>query len=145
MMTPTRHIISTIRRVHWSSSTNELRINKRRIIRDCVFLQQAKNSPAEPLQRTLKDRLEPYTCYATLFLCGPLVQSIVNTLSSIGPHDSVYQEVAPSLLSWTCTRDERACVVRVAGVGAETVRLWLRTSLGELRGIIGDELYERAL
>jgi len=97
-------------------------------------------------KRSLRERLQPYSCYATLILFGPSLQSIIADISTRYDKISVFKATTPAPLIWSLSVIDSAnqgVVVRVAGVETETVKGWLRESLHGLESIVGIDLYRR--
>jgi len=97
-------------------------------------------------RRALADRMGPYACYATLLLCGPLVQGVVRELEARIEEISVFRvREAPDVL-WSLSAvhgDASGRVVRVAGKETEDVKRWLCEALSGLVDVIGDEVYSK--
>jgi len=95
---------------------------------------------------SLNDRLSPYFCYASLFLCGPRVESLSSRLAATSKSILQMQSQAPASLLWSVTRlKEGVAVVRVAAVETEAIKKWLYEHLSDLRNMLGESLYELAL
>ncbi|KAJ1311123.1 hypothetical protein OPQ81_009624 [Rhizoctonia solani] len=126
-------------------SRNEIWIDGRRVARDVMLLTQEQGSGVLP-KRTLKERLSPYACYATLFLLGPLVQPIIQTLQTGYGSISQRQRAEPEDLIWSLSplvEGDGICV-RVAGKETELVREWLKARLVGLEIVVGVEAYSKA-
>jgi len=97
-------------------------------------------------RRALADRMGPYACYATLLLCGPLVQGVVRELEARIEEISVFRvREAPDVL-WSLSAvhgDTSGRVVRVAGKETEDVKGWLSGALRGLVDVIGAEAYSK--
>ncbi|KDN36186.1 hypothetical protein RSAG8_11018, partial [Rhizoctonia solani AG-8 WAC10335] len=126
-------------------SRNEVWIDGKRVARDVMLLTQEQDSGVLP-KRTLKDRLSPYACYATLFLLGPLVQPIVQSLQTSYGSISQQRRGEPEDLIWSLSplvEGDGICV-RVAGKETELVRQWLNVRLVGLESVVGVEAYSKA-
>ncbi|CAE7107310.1 unnamed protein product [Rhizoctonia solani] len=126
-------------------SKNEIWIDQKRMARDVMLLTQEQESGALP-KRSLKDRLSPYACYATLFLIGPLVQPIVQSLQTGYGDISQRQRSEPEDLIWSLSplvEGDGICI-RVAGKETELVRQWLKIRLEGLKSVVGVEAYSKA-
>ena len=135
-------------------SVNEVFVDGKRVARDAMLLEEeegeegeadAARSGALP-RRALGDRLAPYSCYATLILCGPAVADVVRVLDDRYREISVYKHrSAPELLwSLSAAAGDGGRIVRVAGRETEDVRTWLRESLSGLEGLLGADTLRRA-
>ncbi|KZT75149.1 UreD-domain-containing protein [Daedalea quercina L-15889] len=126
-------------------SKNEVWISDRRLAKDIMLLEEQEQVPSLP-PRTLADSLAPYSCYATLIMCGPLVESTMKFLSAEYRRLTVFKYATPPDLLWSYSAigDGAGCVVRVAGTETESVRNWLGERLVPLEGAMGPDLYRRA-
>lgn len=127
-------------------SVNEVWVDGKRIAKDVLLLDDAVND-AKPLpKRTLRDRLAPYSCYATLLLYGPLVQDVISDINEEYEIISVFKTNSPSNLIWSVSpvSDQGGIVVRVAGKETENVKSWLGNALRKLEDIVGIDVYRRA-
>ncbi|KAG6336126.1 hypothetical protein ID866_2964 [Astraeus odoratus] len=134
-------------------SVNELIIDGRYAARDVMLLEDPflRSPLAERVQhprssRPLNERLKPYSCYAMLILCGPLVQNTVTQLNRKLQSLSVFKTATPPQMLWAMTPvdDGRVFVIRAAGVETEIVKNWLRESLRPLEDIVGVDTYRKA-
>lgn len=155
-------------------SSNEIWIGNRRIARDVMLLEQhsptsftspsplssASPPPKSKLPpRTLKDRLAPYACYATLFLIGPLASSIIAQLAARFDAIQQMQATKPDALLWSMSplslpspssqaasgkTAQTGAIVRVMGLETELVREWLKEALRPLEESIGGDAYRTA-
>lgn len=127
-------------------SSNEILHDGKRVAKDVMLLEdydQGKDIPP----RSLRDRLKPYSCYAMLFLYGPLLQSIVTEITNQYNQITVFKTRTPAGLIWSLSptdSSKQAVVIRVAGLETEIVKGWLRESLSGLEKIIGRDAYRRA-
>lgn len=128
-------------------SVNEVFHNEKRIAKDAMLLDQELEELGGLLpNRSLRDRLQPYSCYAMLILFGPEVQSIITAISTRYDKISVFKAKTPAPLIWslsTIDSTKQGVVVRVAGLETETVKGWLREALCGLEPIIGIDVYRR--
>jgi len=127
-------------------SVNEVWIDGKRIARDVLLLDDTVNDATSLPKRTLRDRLSPYSCYATLLLFGPLVQNVIADINTKYETISVFKTSSPSNLIWSVSpiSDKGGCVVRVAGKDTEGVKVWLGNALKKLEGVVGIDVYRRA-
>jgi len=127
-------------------SVNEVWVDGKKIARDVLLLDDTVND-AQPLpKRTLKDRLAPYSCYATLLLYGPLVQDVISDINAEYETISVFKANSPSNLVWSVSpvSHQGGIVVRIAGKETEGVKSWLGNALRKLEDIVGIDVYRRA-
>lgn len=126
-------------------SKNEVWIEDRRLAKDVMLLEEQKPVPSLPL-RTLAESLAPYSCYATLIMCGPLIQNTLASLSAEFGRLTVFKQARPQDLLWSFSAisDGVGCVVRVAGTETELVKSWLGEKLVALEGAMGPDIYRRA-
>ncbi|TFK77221.1 UreD-domain-containing protein [Pluteus cervinus] len=125
-------------------SLNEVWIADRRIIKDVTLLEKHDPTPAGLPPRSLADKLAPYACYATLILCGPLLQDVITSISAQYDQISVFKKSVPQDLIWSVSQINCASVVvRVAGKETETVKQWLKHQLGSLEAVTGPEIFQK--
>ena len=127
-------------------SVNEILHNTKRIARDAMLLDNEELGGLLP-NRSLRERLQPYSCYAMLILFGPSLQSIIADIITRYDKISVFKTSTPAQLIWSLSTIDSAnhgVVVRVAGIETETVKGWLREALRGLEPIIGIDVYRRA-
>jgi len=141
-------------------SVNEVFVEGTRSARDVVMLEgtdaSTKSSPSgaargvQPLlpRRSLADRMDPYACYATLFLYGPRLQGVVRELEDRMRAATVFQVREPLDVLWSLSpvRGEagnEGRIVRVAGKETEDVKKWLSDALRGLVDVIGSEVYSK--
>ncbi|KIM47888.1 hypothetical protein M413DRAFT_439568 [Hebeloma cylindrosporum] len=108
-------------------SMNELFHNEKRIAKDVMLLDKEELGDHLLPNRSLRERLQPYSCYAMLILFGPEVQSVIAAISARYDKISIFKGV----------------VVRMAGIETEMVKGWLREALYGLESIIGVDVYRR--
>jgi len=127
-------------------SMNEIWVNDERLVKDVMLLEEQDPCIPPLPPRTLADTLAPYSCYATLIMYGPLVQSTIRPLSGEYVGISVFKHTsAPDLLwSFSLIREGKGCVVRVAAKETEDVRIWLGERLKPLERILGGDVYRKA-
>jgi urease accessory protein len=155
-------------------SRNEIWIGERRVARDVMLLEQHApttfTSPSPPFAesefdaqhpplalppRTLRARLAPYACYATLFLIGPLAVPIITSLSIQFAAIQQMQAAKPDRLLWALSPlripaemsvagENEGAIVRVMGMETELVREWLKGALRPLKDSIGADAYQTA-
>ncbi|KAI6119004.1 UreD-domain-containing protein [Pisolithus croceorrhizus] len=133
-------------------SVNEVNVDGRRIAKDIMLLEEPLHDDTvigtrwPSSRRSLSDRLKPYSCYATLIVCGPLVHGVVAQLKDKLRSLSVLAMVAPPRVLWGMTPadDGNIFVIRVAGLETEDVKDWLRESLRPLEEVVGIDTYRKA-
>ncbi|OBZ78744.1 Urease accessory protein D [Grifola frondosa] len=115
-------------------SLNEVWVEGERIARDVLLLEDHDLHINSLPPRTLSNSLAPYSCYATVIMYGPLVQSTIRHLATEYASISVFKRHSPPGLLWSLSmiREGRGCVVRVAAKESEDVKTWLSGSLREL-------------
>jgi len=127
-------------------SINEIWVNDECVAKDVMLLEgQESQAPSIPT-RSLSDSLAPYSCYATLLMYGPLVQSTIRPLSGEYTGISVFKHSSPPNLLWSFSmiREGKGCVLRVAAKETEDVRSWLGERLKPLERLMGSDVYRRA-
>lgn len=131
-------------------SCNEIWVGQKRVMRDIMLLEddgKAQEKFSVPHQ-SLKERLAPYSCYATVFFYGPGAQETVSQLSREYESISVFKAAAPKELLWSlspvASNDGSGAVLRVAALETEMVKQWLSTALKGLQNVIGSDVYRRA-
>lgn len=129
-------------------SVNEVWLDGQRLARDALLLENPVDDTATATHRTsnLKDRLSPYSCYATLFLYGPVVQNVISDINAEYKKISVFKTKTPSELLWSVSpiSEGKGLIVRVAGEETEGVKSWLGQALKRLEDIVGIDIYRRA-
>ena len=125
-------------------SVNDIWYNGKRVAKDVTLLdnQHDKCIPKRPLQ----DKLQPYSCYAMLFLYGLRVHHIIAELGSQYDKISILKSKVPSQLIWSISPIDstgQGVVVRVGGDDTETVKAWLKQALSGIQDIIGKDAYRR--
>ncbi|KAF8575511.1 UreD-domain-containing protein [Ramaria rubella] len=124
-------------------SVNEVWQTGHRCARDAMLLELTRDlSPLPP--RTLKDRLAPYGCYATVLMFGPAVARIVTGLAAQYDTISQMQRGDPPDFVWSLSFLDGGCVVRAAGRETEVVKMWLKDALGDVESLVGKEVYSKA-
>lgn len=126
-------------------SLNEIIHDGKTIAKDSVLLDTADLNFTFP-GRALRERLQPYSCYAMLFLHGPLLQSVIQELIHKYDQITVFKSRSPSPLIWSLSRldsADKGLVVRVAGMETEQVKTWIKGVLSDLEGTVGLDVYRR--
>jgi urease accessory protein len=127
-------------------SSNQFWIGGSRIAKDDTLLEDSNNLQ---ISRTLRDRLAPYSCYATLVLIGPLVCNIVDELQNEYQSLSVFAQSSPQKLLWSMSplidngKRSDAWIIRIAAIDSEAAKHWLKDALHGLRSIVGQDVYLR--
>jgi len=128
-------------------SMNDVRVEGECVAKDVMLLEHQDPNGHWPLpSRSLRDKLAPYSCYATAILYGP---ALINTMSEIAEEYgkiSVFKQKEMPLLiwSWSWMRGGKGGVLRVAGIDSETVRNSLRDMFSHLQDVVGVDTYRRA-
>ncbi|RIA92973.1 UreD urease accessory protein [Glomus cerebriforme] len=125
----------------------DLILGDKLIFRDVVLLKNDKQN-----NNILKERLEPYECYATLVLYGPkiipLIHFIIEEFNKIviGKLNKMPELVWSASILSEKQDVIKGVVVKIAGVTTEVVRNFLiNVALKDLEDIIGENLFKRAL
>ncbi|KIY45746.1 UreD-domain-containing protein [Fistulina hepatica ATCC 64428] len=134
-------------------STNEITVDAKRIAMDVMLLEGGAPHVVPGIaSRTLAERLAPYSCYATLFICGPRFQHLLEALKKRYNTITVWGHSRPESLLWSLSTvsagdatSQAVHVVRIAGIETEIVKHWLKGTLKEIVDIIGEEVYQRVL
>lgn len=135
---------------HWVFSryysVNEVWLDGKRLARDALLLEDLGEDTATAPARSLKDRLSPYSCYATLFLYGPIVQNVISDVNAEYAKISIFKTKAPAELIWSLSpiSEGKGSIIRVAGKDTEGVKIWLGQALKRLEDIVGTDVYRRA-
>jgi urease accessory protein len=124
-------------------SINEVWRAGRRIARDVMLLEQLIHTAPLP-SRTLKDRMAPYSCYATMFMFGPMVTGMADKLAAEYDAISQMQRSSPPDFVWSLSMVDGGCIVRAAGLETEAVKNWLKDALADLATVIGDNTFQKA-
>jgi urease accessory protein len=121
-------------------SANEIWVNGKRLTKDVTLLEATGSTGT----RTLANRLAPYTCYAMIILCGPLVEGVICHLTAEQKGVLVFKRRSQPDLMWSLSplNEDKAAIVRVAGTEISKVRRWLGESMKSLRAIIGADIYK---
>lgn len=126
-------------------SVNELFVDGRRVARDAMLLEeQADNIKSLPF-RSLADRLNPYSCYATLVMYGARTRATTDHLTARFNAITVLKHATRPDTLWSLTAIDggKGCVLRVAARTTEGVRTWLGEELRSLSDLIGKDVYDR--
>jgi urease accessory protein len=127
-------------------SVNEIIVDSARIAKDIMLLEGEASAEGTAHHRKLSEKLAPYACYGTLFLYGPSVRRVIEDLQAQYKTIVVYKRRSPDSLIWSLSPigGGKGVVVRIAGQETESVKHWLRTSLGRLRDVVGEDAYRKA-
>lgn len=130
-------------------SVNEVIVEGKRIAKDVMLLEETESTGSPLPRRSLSDKLAPYSCYATLILYGPLVESVVSALTENYQKISVMKSTQPLELLWSLSsitsQPSTGVVVRIAGKDTERVKSWIADALEPAEHIIGTDVYKRTL
>lgn len=126
-------------------TVNELFVDGRRVARDAMLLEEPGEYVKGLPPRSLADRLNPYSCYASVILYGPQTISTIDSLSKSFSAITVFKHAKRPDTVWSLTilDDGKGCVLRVAGQTAEDVRTWLGEGLLQLCDLVGQDVYTR--
>ena len=125
-------------------SVNDIWYNGKRVAKDVTLLDNHHHHDVCIPKRPLQNKLQPYSCYAMLFLYGPRVHHIVVELISQYDKISILESKVPSQLIWSISSiDSMGVMVRVGGVETETVKAWLKQALSGIEHIMGKDAYMR--
>lgn len=124
-------------------SINEVWRAGQRIARDAMLLEQPIDTSPLP-SRTLKDRMAPYSCYATMLMFGPMVTGMAAKLATQYDAISQMQRSGPSDFVWSLSMLDGGCIVRAAGLETEVVKKWLKDALADVAMVIGDNTFQKA-
>jgi len=126
-------------------SENSIRLGPKLIAQDVLWL---KN---DPIMGSIRSRVEPYQCYATLLLFGPIARTIIDRfeiewddIRQISLARKPNQEPKDILWSFSSLLGGKGAIVRCAGLEIETVRTWLKYRLKSLDEVLGRDLYRNA-
>ncbi|GAA6061695.1 hypothetical protein JCM10212_005987 [Sporobolomyces blumeae] len=140
-------------------SENEVWLGGERIAKDVLLLEDdpPPSLAASPgpdkwgdsgrTTTTYRDRVEPYSCYATLFLFGPACSKLVAHFASTFSSLVQYKQALPYSLVWSFSTLEGhphgAGIARCAGHSTEAVKDWVCKLLedGGIEDLIGQDLW----
>ncbi|TFY82824.1 hypothetical protein EWM64_g1192 [Hericium alpestre] len=127
-------------------SLNELFVDGKRIARDAQLLEGDPVNIAPLPERSLRDRMGPYSCYANVLLYGPSAEGVINDLDARYRAISVFKRAEPMDVLWSLSplTGDAGRVLRVAGKETEDVKVWLRDALRGLENVIGMDVYRKA-
>ncbi|GAA5958478.1 hypothetical protein JCM3765_007890 [Sporobolomyces pararoseus] len=151
-------------------SENEVWIKGQRIAKDVLLLEDERSGDPEdsqtttnsggggegqtipPRETSYRHRVEPYSCYATLFLYGPETARLRSYISKTFLALTQYTQSRPFSLLWSYSALEGGGgVARCAGHSTEAVKEWvcelLEAAQGEggIEELIGKDLWKNAL
>ena len=125
-------------------SVNEVWRCGKRLARDVLLLEEPPAWTKRPFsRRTLKDRLAPYSCYATVLFFGPATLTTVSSLQSSVGSIVQYRQTKPADFIWSFSPVEGGGILRAAAKETETIKDWLKLILKDLIPIIGPEAYDK--
>ncbi|KZT05888.1 UreD-domain-containing protein [Laetiporus sulphureus 93-53] len=128
-------------------SMNEIWVDEERIAKDVMLLEEQDSASSMLAPRTLADTLRPYSCYATVIMYGPLVQDTIQRLSAEYAKIIVFRHALPPDLLWSFSplKNGRGCILRLAAKETEDIRTWLGEQLTAFQGIVGCDVYRKAV
>ncbi|KAF8912988.1 UreD-domain-containing protein [Gymnopilus junonius] len=127
-------------------SVNEIFHDGKRMAKDVMLLDNEGQGDTLP-ERTLRQKLLPYSCYAMLVLYGPQLQSVAAEITGRYDQISVFKTRIPDPVLWSLSPMDRArqgLIIRVAGIETEAVKFWLKQTLSGLEEIVGKDVFRRA-
>ncbi len=128
-------------------SVNEIFLDGKRIARDVMLLEDNEIDVHPLPSRCLAEKLAPYSCYAMLFLLGPMLQSTIQHLAAQYERISVMKSRRPDDLIWSLSPIAgQGCsvVVRIAGKETESVKRWIREALSPAEDVLGADAFKQA-
>jgi len=135
-------------------SVNDVWVGGQRVAKDVMLLEQEKEGEARDSRwkgvlptRTLADRLEPYSCYATAILYGPAMHATLCDISQRCEKISVFRQASPPSLLWSFSwigSGRQGGVIRAAAVDTEGVRNFLKGLLHTIKPVVGIDTYHKA-
>ncbi|GAA5877052.1 hypothetical protein JCM16303_006150 [Sporobolomyces ruberrimus] len=149
-------------------SENEVWIKGKRVAKDVLLLEDGdrptlsrgegqpphgeEGEAGTPRETTYRHRVEPYSCYATLFLYGPRTESLRNYISTTFSTLTQYNQSRPYSLLWSySTLEGGGGIARCAGHSTEAVKEWVCELLeaekgrGGIEELMGKDLWKTAL
>jgi len=135
-------------------SENEIWLKGEQITKDVLLLQdEIVETPSIPPDEnkasttTYRHRVEPYSCYASLFLFGPQCQSLMQHISKTFLSLIQYKQPRPYSLIWSYSPLEGGGgIARCAGHSTEAVKEWvcelLSAEEGGIEELIGKDLWK---
>jgi len=135
-------------------SENEIWLKGERITKDVLLLQdeideidQTLSEPTTKTSTTYRHRVEPYSCYASLFLFGPQCEPLTRHISKSFLSLTQYKQPRPYSLIWSYSPLEGGGgIARCAGHSTEAVKEWvcelLSADEGGIESLIGKDLWK---
>jgi urease accessory protein len=126
----------------------EIVLDKVTLVWDRLLLESTQTS-------TIASRLSPYSIYMSLYIAGPLLQSVYDHFQSSFNSISQHKHFSPSDLLWSFTpiQDQRNAdenfkigLVRAAANETEDLKSWLRVMLraGGIKEMFGESMWRNA-
>lgn len=134
-------------------SVNDLWVNGHRIAKDVMLLEQKGGETHDSRwgcalpERSLADRLAPYSCYATVILYGPAMCETLHNVFQRYEKITVFKQAFPAQLLWSFSwvgPQREGGVIRVAAIETESVRNFLKESLHGVKCLVGIDTYRKA-
>ncbi|KAM0756146.1 UreD-domain-containing protein [Meredithblackwellia eburnea MCA 4105] len=127
-------------------SQNEVWVDGRRIARDVMLLED--ESDGKGPQTSYYERVEPYSCYASIIFFGPAVAPILSYLQAAFSNITQYKQSRPYSLLWSFSELEKGKggIARCAADTTESVKEWIVQVLqnGGIEDLIGKDLWRNA-
>lgn len=124
-------------------SVNEVWVEGKRVARDVMLLEETRTATYPLAPRSLKNRMAPYSCYATILLFGPLVRKTIAVVEKEVDGMTQFQQASPSELVWSYSPLEHGGILRAAGTETEVVKRWLKRILAPLVDVVGPEAFDK--
>ncbi len=120
---------------HRYKSTNNIYVAGKLVVKDVLLLQSGAAS-----SRTIGDRLSVYSCYASVFLCGPRFFPLVGHFLNVSSVEQRQNSTIPKVI-WSVNSMNGVSILRVASQEPEQLKGWLSEHLRPLKLDIGPDLY----
>lgn len=117
-------------------SCNEIHIAQRRQINDVLLLEG----------KTIAQRMGDYSCYCNLFICGPVLQPLLDHFRRLTDELVQYKRSQSDALIWSFSELQagQSGIIRCAAREPEGVKDWLAAQLLCIQPIIGSDMYRAA-
>lgn len=122
-------------------SSNIITLSGEPIVKDVLLLEPNRDGSS------FRERVLPYSTYATLFLCGPQMAPLRAHFRRAFDQVIQYPQGLPYSLVWSYSELEgEVGVARCAAAGTEEVRDWVKDVLeeGGIIDVIGEDLWRNA-
>lgn len=134
---------------HYSSRI-DVKIGSKVVLRDHMVLDDENRDPDNT---SYADRLQPYTCFATLIIVSalgePLYEQSIQAIQAKADKERILSTTKPRRLLWSSSPFLKGCgmLVRVAGMSTEQVRDFVKLEcLGQgLQSLVGQGMFSKIL